>query len=240
MCIRDRSWWGEAHHDRVGGVRAEVSSAWEPQSKPIWFTELGCAAIDKGTNEPNKFVDPKSSESAVPHFSNGRRDDYVQMQYLRAYYGYFAQVENNPVSTIYDGPMVDMSRAFVWAWDARPWPDFPSNLSVWSDGGNHVTGHWLTGRASVMPLAHVVGDICESAGLSDYDVGALHGIVRGFSLAEFDTPRAALQPLMVALGFDAIERGGKIVFQPRKDAEEFAISEEELVVEGSDLSLIHI
>ena len=27
--------------------------------KPIRFTEIGCAAVDKGTNEPNKFFDPK-------------------------------------------------------------------------------------------------------------------------------------------------------------------------------------
>lgn len=231
------NWWGEAHHDRVAGVRSSVSSVWEPQSKPIWFTEIGCAAIDKGPNEPNKFLDPKSSESATPHFSNGRRDDYVQMQYLRAYYGFFGDVDNNPVSAVYDGPMVDMSRAFVWAWDARPWPDFPSNLSVWSDGLNHVTGHWLTGRTSVMPLAHVVGEICETVGLTEYDVDGLHGVVRGYNVAEFDTPRAALQPLMIALGFDAIERGGKLVFQLRKDAVDVPISQAEMVVEDSNTVL---
>ncbi|TDT78044.1 putative tail protein [Litoreibacter halocynthiae] len=231
------NWWGQAHHDRVGGVRSSVSSAWEPQSKPIWFTEMGCAAIDKGPNQPNKFLDPKSSESAIPHFSKGKRDDYVQMQYLRAYYGFFGSTDNNPVSPVYDGPMVDMSRAFVWAWDARPWPDFPSNLSVWSDGQNHVTGHWLTGRTSVMPLAHVVGELCESVGLSDYDATDLHGVVRGFSVAEFDTPRSALQPLMIALGFDAIERGGKVVFQARKDASQQTVDEAELVVDGQDVVL---
>ncbi|WP_394196586.1 baseplate multidomain protein megatron [Litoreibacter albidus] len=234
------NWWGQAHHNRIGGVRSAASTAWEPQSKPIWFTEMGCAAIDKGPNEPNKFLDPKSSESAIPHFSSGKRDDYVQMQYLRAYYGFFGTTDNNPVSHVYGGPMVDMSRAFVWAWDARPWPDFPTNLSVWSDGQNHITGHWLTGRTSVMPLAHVVGEICESVGLADYDVEALHGVVRGFSVTEFDTPRAALQPLMVALGFDAVERGGKIVFQSRKDAAQVKVSADELAVDGSDAVLEHV
>ena len=33
------------------------------RSKPIWFTEIGCPAVDKGANQPNVFVDPKSSES---------------------------------------------------------------------------------------------------------------------------------------------------------------------------------
>ncbi|SFR51559.1 phage tail protein [Litoreibacter janthinus] len=225
------------------GAVAEAHSASSPehmrgpQFDAAWVDEIGCAAINKAPNEPNKFLDPKSSESAIPHFSSGKRDDYVQMQYLRAYYGFFGESENNPESSLYDGPMVDMSRAFVWAWDARPWPNFPSDLSIWSDGQNHVTGHWLTGRTSVMPLAHVVGEICESVSFIDYDATNLHGIVRGFSVADFDTPRAALQPLMIALGFDAIERGGKIVFQTRKDASEHGVSDAELVVNSGDATL---
>ena len=42
---------------------------------------------------------------------------------------------NNPESDVYGGRMVDMARAHVWAWDARPWPDFPSRLETWIDGG---------------------------------------------------------------------------------------------------------
>ena len=61
-----RSWWGLEHHERIGGIRQEMPTAWQPESKPIWFTELGCAAIDKGTNQPNVFLDPKSSESFLP------------------------------------------------------------------------------------------------------------------------------------------------------------------------------
>ena len=45
--------------------RQPCPTAWVPRSKPFWFTEIGCAAIDKGTNEPNKFLDPKSSESVA-------------------------------------------------------------------------------------------------------------------------------------------------------------------------------
>jgi hypothetical protein len=42
------------------------------QSKPVRFIEFGCPAVDKGANQPNVFVDPKSSESFYPHYSNGR------------------------------------------------------------------------------------------------------------------------------------------------------------------------
>ncbi|MCY4336263.1 MAG: glycoside hydrolase TIM-barrel-like domain-containing protein, partial [Litoreibacter sp.] len=61
-----KGWWSNQHFDRVGGVRSGTPTAWVPQSKPFWFTELGCGAIDKGSNQPNKFQDPKSSESALP------------------------------------------------------------------------------------------------------------------------------------------------------------------------------
>jgi hypothetical protein len=84
-----------------------------PQSKPIWYTEIGCGAVDKGTNEPNKFVDSKSSESALPRYSNGRRDELIQMQYLRVIYSYWNDPQNNPQSVEYDWQMLDMSRAHV-------------------------------------------------------------------------------------------------------------------------------
>ena len=35
-------------------------------AKPIWLTEVGVPAVDKGTNGPNVFPDPKSPEGAVP------------------------------------------------------------------------------------------------------------------------------------------------------------------------------
>ena len=57
---------------------------WVPQGKPIWLTELGCPAVDKGANQPSMFPDPKSSDGGVPYFSNGRRDDLIQRRYLEA------------------------------------------------------------------------------------------------------------------------------------------------------------
>jgi len=72
------NWWSNAHNDRPGGNALMQSTPWVPQSKPIRFTELGCPAIDRGTNQPNVFFDPKSSESFVPYFSRGWRDDAIQ------------------------------------------------------------------------------------------------------------------------------------------------------------------
>ena len=210
-----KNWWLNPHHNRLGGVRDAQSTAWVPQSKPIVFTEYGCAAIDKGTNQPNKFLDPKSSESSLPKWSNGRRDDTIQMQYLRAMALEWAEPLANPVSRVYGGPMVDMSRAHVWAWDARPFPQFPNNGALWSDGDNYARGHWLSGRSTNLPLSLVVAEICERSGLTAFDVSALYGVVRGFAPDGIGSARAALQPLMLAYGFEAVERDGVLIFQMR-------------------------
>ncbi|MBE1295297.1 MAG: host specificity protein [Rhodobacteraceae bacterium] len=210
-----RNWWANTHHERIGGVRQAAPTAWEPQSKPIWFTELGCAAIDGGTNQPNKFLDPKRSESRLPKYSNGQRDDLIQRQYLRAMLGYWSDPTNNPTSPEYDAPMVDMTNAYVWAWDARPFPAFPNEVEVWSDGNNYLRGHWLNGRVGQRSLASVVGELCNRSGLADIDTSALYGIVHGYALESLEDARASLQPLMLRHGFDAIEQDGLLRFRQR-------------------------
>jgi len=227
-----RNWWENTHFNRPGGVRASNPTEWVPQSKPFWFTEYGCAAIDKGTNQPNKFLDPKSSESAIPHWSNGRRDDLIQAQYIRAYNDYFSDAAKNPVSAIYGGRMVDMGHAYVWAWDARPYPYFPLNLDLWSDGENYTRGHWLNGRASLRTLDSVVREVCAASGLSRPDTSGLFGIVRGYSVAETASGRSVLQPLMLAQGFDALERDGALAFKSRKGAVDATLVSSTFVDEG--------
>ncbi|MCV2868541.1 glycoside hydrolase/phage tail family protein [Defluviimonas sp. WL0002] len=228
-----RAWWDNQHYERIAGVRKTVPTPWVPQSKPIRFAEFGCAAIDRGTNEPNKFLDPKSTESALPYGSNGRRDDLIQMQYLRAVLAYWGDPARNPVSTVFGGQMIDMDHAYVWSWDARPFPFFPGNAALWSDAENYVRGHWLNGRALSQPLAAVVAEICDRSGLWDIDVSRLHGLVRGYSVAVVGTGRAALQPLMLGYGFEAAERDGVLSFRTRDGranrdlaAHELAVTEE--------------
>lgn len=210
-----RGWWENLHTDRIEGVPVSTPTDWVPRSKPVWFTEYGCGAIDKGANQPNVFLDPKSSESYVPHFSTGARDDLMQMQYLRAMHDFWTDPANNPTSPVYGGPMLDWSRSHAWAWDARPWPAFPGRRDVWSDGANWLTGHWLTGRAAAQPLAAVVAEICRASGIDSFDVSGLRGLVRGYSVASTATGRSALQPLMLAHGIEAVERAGVLVFRMR-------------------------
>lgn len=229
-----RNWWSNTHFERIGGVRQASPTDWVPGSKPVWFTELGCAAVDKGTNQPNKFLDEKSSESSLPAYSSGLRDDFTQNQYLTAMLGYWGDPEVNPVSDVYGGPMVDMSNAFVWAWDARPYPSFPNLCDQWSDGENYARGHWLNGRSGTRTLASVVTEVCHSAGVTDIDVSGLYGVVRGYAVEDVTNARSALQPLMLRYGFDAVERDGVLQFRMRNGSGKTELDTELLAV-SSDL-----
>jgi len=203
------------------GATAQIFSASEPeglrgpQFDAAWVDEIGCAAIDKGTNQPNKFLDVKSSESGLPKYSDGRRDDLMQMQYLRAMFEFWGDGANNPVSSVYGAPMVDMSRSHVWAWDVRPFPFFPHISERWSDAENYFRGHWLNGRTTARALADTVAEICARSGVDDIDVSALYGYLRGYVVSDVDGARAALQPLMLAFGFEAVEREGRLIFSNR-------------------------
>ena len=235
-----KGWWENPHHDRIGGVRQATASPWVPGSKPIWFTEYGCAAVDKGTNEPNRFVDPKSSESALPRGSSGGRDDLVPLQYYRVMAAHFADPANNPTDPVSGHRMVDMDHAYAWAWDARPWPAFPSRTGLWADGENYTRGHWLNGRTGNLPLEAVVRDICVSRGLAAPDTSRLSGLVRGYGWDGGATARSALQPLMLAHAADAVEREGTLRFRSRGGRPRATLDPDRVVAGQGDTPSIEI
>ncbi|SMH42558.1 baseplate multidomain protein megatron [Mesorhizobium australicum] len=232
-----RAWWSEAHHDRPAGVEAGSPTAWAPQSKPIVFTELGCPAVDKGANQPNVFVDPKSSESHLPYYSRGRRDDRMQRAYLEAVLSYWSDDANNPASGEYDGRMVDVDHIHLWTWDARPWPEFPQFASLWADAANWRLGHWLSGRLGAVSLRDVVADIGGGYGV-ELDTGRLAGLVSGYQLDQVMTARSALEPLARTYFFDAYESGETLRFRHRGETPAASFARADLVVrDNGDFAL---
>lgn len=201
------SWWSQAHHDRPGGVRSATPTAWVPGMKPVRLTEFGCAAVDRGGNAPNLFQDPKSAETALPPFSTGGRDDRMQRRALEAVLAHFA--ENNPVSAVYGGPMLDGADA--WCWDARPWPAFPGRADVWADAAGWRTGHWLNGRLGG-ETRDLIAAILARGGLDPdaFEIGSFEGEVDGYVVDRPMRTRDALDPLLAALGLTAAERDGRV------------------------------
>ncbi|MCR9120721.1 MAG: glycoside hydrolase/phage tail family protein [Phyllobacteriaceae bacterium] len=203
------SWWSNVHIDRRGSAETGPQSPWVPHSKPVWMTETGCPAVDAGTNQPNVFPDPKSSESARPHHSTGTRGDSVQRAFLTAHQRHWVQVgaPANPFAPGTSTPMVDPERQFIWAWDARPYPEFPRNGTVWGDGPNWLTGHWTNGRLGCAPLAGLIRAIFADHGLPAPDVEAVRGVAQGMTVLTPGSIRQTLEPLVDAFGLIVTDTG---------------------------------
>lgn len=221
-----KAWWSNAHYDRPGGVRASTPTAWAPRAKPIRLTEFGCPAVDKGSNSPNLFIDPKSSESFLPPYSTGERDDFGQRRCLEAVLAWLDEPAANPVSPVYGGPMVEAASA--WCWDARPFPDFPARSDVWADGSSWTLGHWLTGRAGIAPLPELIRALGARAGVS-IDPGEAGGSVGGYVVDRPMRLRDALAPLTEAFALDPVERGDHVRMMSRSGRVAGALAESDLV-----------
>lgn len=235
------SWWQAYHYNRPGGVEETTPTDWSPESKPFWFTEIGCPAIEKGTNQPNVFVDPKSAESSEPHFSNGQRDDFIQRKYLQALLTFWAESgDHNPVSSSYGDTMVDAAQMFVWAWDARPYPAFPFLSDVWADGDNYDKGHWLNGRMGAAPLSSLVAEILRDYGFEDYQTSSLQDVIDGYVIERTMSARQALEPLAASFAFDGLESEGVLNFKRRDQASVLSLSVDELAAVSPDKAVLKL
>lgn len=204
-----RDWHGNLHYNRPGGVPVTSRTAWTRRRKPIWFTELGCPAVDFGATKPNVFWTRHSAESDLPFGSEGLRDDFMQRQFLRAVIEWWRDNGSG---------VVHPDNIQIWCWDARPWPEFPGAAALWSDGGDWRLGHWLNGRAGAAPAAEAISRrLTDWHGVSGefIDVSACYGQVDGYASAGPLAFRSWLTPVEVACGLQASEIGGRLVVETR-------------------------
>jgi GTA TIM-barrel-like domain/Putative phage tail protein len=228
------NFWSQPHYERVDGTELATPTAWTPQCKPIWLTEVGCPAVDKGANQPSTFPDPKSSDAGLPHYSNGQRDDLIQRRYLEAVLAAFdpafGDATLNPVSPVTGTRMLAPDGIHLYTWDARPYPAFPAATDVWSDGPDWNTGHWLTGRLGATPLDGLVSTILADSDVTDADTSALGEGPDGYVVDRPMAPRAMLDPLALCFAFDAREEGGVLRFSQHGGAPVMEIAENDLVL----------
>lgn len=234
-CKNLKDWWANQHFERIGGVRSSEATAWVPASKPFSFTELGCPAINRGTNQPNLFVDAKSSESAVPYFSKRGRDDLLPLRYAQAHLEYWSPDypdadSVNPVSPSHGGRMVTPSAISLWAWDTRPYPAFPETQNVWSDGENWYRGHWLNGRLGTCPLDDLITALFADLGLAPPQCAA-DGHLTGFVVKGGASLRDVLEPLLATFNLAVGEREGTLVFKGKGRLKTLEVPAEDLVLE---------
>jgi GTA TIM-barrel-like domain/Putative phage tail protein len=240
-----KSWWSQQHVERQGGVELAQSTAFIPQGKPIYLTEIGCPAVDKGANQPNVFPDPKSIENALPYFSSGSRDDLVQRRVLEAFLRRFDPASpafepaDNPLSAVYSGRMIDPSFIAPWAYDARPYPAFPMQRSLWADGTNWVHGHWLNGRLEALPVDALIAMIATDMGVEVPAFEGVDGIVDGYVIDRPMSARAAIEPVAAAFGLSARASGAGIRMAGRPVTPVLTLTDQDLVP-AKDGALIDI
>ena len=216
-------------------MRSVLPTAWVPQSKPIWFTELGCGAVDKGANQPNIFGDGKSSEDGAPHFSSGAPDPLMQRQFLRAELGYWMpgspafEAANNPLSAIYGGRMLDPDRIYLWTWDARPYPAFPEDVATWADGPNHASGHWLTGRLGAVASDELAHAVARDFGIEVGAVEVAPPMIHGMVAEGVATARDALAPMLAATRLAIRETGDGLAVARGRERKAADIAANDLV-----------
>ena len=226
------NWWQNNHYERLNGIERATPTSWVAQSKPIWLTEIGVPAVHLGTNQPNLFPDPKSSESAYPHYSSGSRDDGNQRAGIKAMLSFWQSddASKNPISPIYNDKMLSTGHIFLWAWDARPYPYFPLLSEVWGDGDNWKTGHWLTGRLGNGSLAGIVAKMSEEYNLDTIDISGLEGDLVGYIIDRPMSLREALQPLSQAFSFHGVPRQDHFAFRHQTQADIGMVEADHLVL----------
>jgi hypothetical protein len=230
------SWWSNAHVERLGGVELAHPTSWLAQGKPIWLTETGCPAVDRGANAPNVFPDLKSSQGGLPYFSRGFRDDLMQRRALEATLHHFDpslpgyQSGSNPVSSVYGAPMVDPGHIHFWAWDARPFPAFPDLSTYWSDAPDWQTGHWLNGRLEGTPVGTLIETLTSDLVPQTTPFSAeIEGFVDGYVVDRPMSARAAIEPLSRLFGFDAVASSGALRFTGHSGKSAYAVGMDDLV-----------
>ena len=154
------SWWSTPHFNRLGGVKVAGADGLAAAVE----ADLVHRARLPGGGQGDEPAERLPRSEVVGELLSVLLDRWPGRFHPASLPpGDFRPLERageQPASAVYGGRMVDMERAHVWAWDARPWPDFPNRLETWVDGGNYETGHWLNGRASIASLAEVVAEVC--------------------------------------------------------------------------------
>lgn len=224
-----KHWWNSSHTNPDASP-----TAWTPKMKPIWFTELGFPSVDGCTNQPNVFIDPDSIENFYPRASRGRVDFLAQRTALDA------SIEYLNTQTALEPNF--LPRKFIWTWDARPFPYFPDLLSVWSDGDNWKTGHWVAGKLGLSNLGQIVTDLLKKVGYDStmYDVTRLTDIVSGFIINNRQTVRSCLEQLAAGFFYDCVESDGLLKFVKRGKIANVTIDYNELIAPDDAMETLSI
>ncbi len=180
-----RYWWENFHYNPDGN-----QTSWQPKMKKIWFTEFGFPSIDKSTNQPNIFFDPKCTDGGVPIYSTGEANLSIQRRAIKMFIEFWQTQEY-------------IEQLFLWTWDARPYPAWP-HMNIWRDGNLWEKGHWVNNKFGAANLASILLELSKRAGIDikNIDVSTLDESVEGLIFKNQQTIIDAINTLRIAFFFD--------------------------------------
>jgi len=194
-----KHWWKNTHTNPDGN-----KTKWQPCSKKIWFTEFGFPSIDKATNQPNVFFDPRCIDGGVPRNSRGTIDFSVQRKAIRAFIEYWESQEY-------------IGECFLWTWDARPYPAWPHS-SYWGDGNLWEKGHWVNNKFGVSSVASILLEISQRCGIDIrlIDVSTVDEPIEGMIFSTQITALNAINTLRTSHFFDICADDREFISFPKR------------------------
>lgn len=207
-------WWWKNYHINPNGEK----TSWIPESKKIWFTEYGFASVDGTSNEPNRFYDPQSIDGGLPRFSEGRIDYFTQRKCIQA-----------TEDVWFNSNMVEQK--FLWCWDARPHPYFPSKINTWADGNLWYYGHWVNGKLGNLMFSNMIKNLFEDAEVDYSYLGGtdIYDSIDGIALNTKTSINEVLSILQKIFFFDYYEKDGKLYLSNKQTESKIRIFENELI-----------
>jgi len=166
----------------------------------------------------------------VPIYSKGRVDFRAQRSGISATLKKWANSE-----------MIE--NMFLWTWDARPYPYWPSLSSVWADGLLWLRGYWVNGKLGVCHLGDIITDLCLRSGLTpeQFDVSKLDGIIEGYIISDLQPVQEVIEVLSSIYFFDIVESEAILKFNMRHGKHTQKIKNDDLIAfsGGGTISTIH-
>ncbi|ABE04716.1 hypothetical protein A3306_05760 [Rickettsia bellii] len=208
------AYWWENHHYNPDGNK----TAWQPKMKKIWFTEFGFPSIDKASNQPNVFFDPKCTDGGAPKYSSAGTDFLAQRIAIKGFIEYWQAQEY-------------IEEMFLWTWDARPYPAWPHG-NIWSDNHLWEKGHWVNGKLGTCSLAEIILELSNRCGIDiqSIDISTIDEIVDGFILNKVLSAVDVINSLRIFYFFDIITNEcEKIKFLKRGSGKLDYINEKTLI-----------
>lgn len=212
-------WWNNVHINPDGR-----QTLWRPRSKKIWFTEYGFPSIDKASNQPNIFLDPKSIDGGVPYHSTGEVNFSIQRRCIKAFIEFWQQEEY-------------IENMFLWTWDARPYPAYP-HMRIWSDSHLWEKGHWVNNKFGSASVASIILELSVKSNIAiQYvNVSSIDEAIEGMIVNSSQSCMDVIKTLRTSHFFD-------ITTAINNDflSEEFALEESSIsFIKRGNKSSVHI